>query len=340
MNLERLKTLCNLNGASGMEDAVRDYIISQISGKCEYKIDSLGNIIAFKKGKHFTPHRLMISAHMDEVGMIVTSVKPDGTLTFDTVGGIDASVIAGRQVFIGKNNLNGVIGSKAVHNLSKEEREKPVSIEKLYADFGAKDKDDALKYVSVGDYIHFSSQYTEFGDGFVKAKAIDDRFGCLAMLNIIDTEIPYDTYFTFVVQEEIGLRGAKAAAYTVNPDFAIVLEATTAGDIADVSGGDKVCSLGEGAVVSFMDRSTVYDRKLYSLAFDAARENNIPCQTKTRIAGGNDSGAIHISRGGVRTLAISVPCRYLHSPSCVIKKSDAVACMRLTEILMEKVQCL
>lgn len=340
MTFQRLKTLCDLNGASGMEDAVRDYIISQIDGKCEYKTDNLGNIIAFKKGVNPAPYKLMISAHMDEVGMIVTSVKPDGTLTFDTVGGIDPSVIAGRQVSIGKDNLNGVIGSKAVHNLSKDERNKSVAVKNLYADFGAKDREEALKYVSVGDYIHFSSPYTEFGDGFIKAKAIDDRFGCLAMLNIIDHDIPYDTYFTFVVQEEIGLRGARAAAYTVNPDFAIVLEATTAGDIAGVSGGDKVCTLGGGAVVSFMDRSTVYDRPLYNLAFDTARENNILCQTKTRIAGGNDSGAIHISRGGVRTLAISVPCRYLHSPSCVIKKSDALDCMRLTEILMEKVQCL
>ena len=138
----------------------------------------------------------------------------------------------------------------------------------------------------------------------------------------------------FTVREEVGTRGAKTAAFNVDPDIAIVLETTTACDISVVSGEKKVCELGKGAVVSYMDRSTIYDRGLYDLAFDTARSNDIPVQTKTLIAGGNDSGAIHVSRGGVRTCAISVPCRYLHSPSCVIKESDYRAVRALAEKML------
>ena len=142
------------------------------------------------------------------------------------------------------------------------------------------------------------------------------------MISLMQEDLPFDTYFVFNVQEEIGLRGSGASAYSVAPDFALVLEATTAADIDGVSGGKKVCCLGSGPVVSFMDRRTIYDRELYRLAFDTAREIGVPCQTKSAVAGGNDAGAIHISGKGVRTLAVSVPCRYLHSPACVIESAD------------------
>ena len=151
------------------------------------------------------------------------------------------------------------------------------------------------------------------------------------------SDLLYDTYFTFVTQEEIGLRGAKAAAFSVDPDVAIVLEATTAADIPNVSGEKRVCELSKGAVVSYMDRSTIYNKQLYNLAFDIAKEEKIPCQTKTMVAGGNDSGTIHLSKGGVKTIAISVPCRYLHSASCVINKKDFIAVSDLAKALLLKV---
>ncbi|MDE6600408.1 MAG: M42 family peptidase, partial [Oscillospiraceae bacterium] len=147
---------------------------------------------------------------------------------------------------------------------------------------------------------------------------------------------PYDCVFTFVVQEEVGLRGSRTAAYSVDPDFAIVLEATTAADIPLASGEKRCCELGKGAVVSHMDRSTIYDKELYRLSREIASENGIGWQTKTMVAGGNDSGAIHISRGGVRTIAISAPCRYLHSPSCVVKLSDLEDCEKLARLMLEK----
>lgn len=335
--LNTLKTLCLLNGISGNEDEVRDYIISQIKDKCEYRIDNLGNILVFKKGKKAPKRKILVSAHMDEVGMIVTYIRDDGLLKVSTVGGIDPRVIFGRQVLVGKANLIGVIGSKAIHNLTKEERGKSVDADKLYIDIGAENKEQAEKCVSLGDSVYFKSDFLEFGDGFIKAKAIDDRAGCAIMIDLINSELEYDTYFSFVVQEEIGLRGAKVAAFTVNPDIAIVLEATTAADIPSASAEKQVCHLGKGAVVSFMDRSTIYNKELYNLAFETAKEKDIPCQTKTMVAGGNDSGAIHLSRGGVKTIAISVPCRYLHSPSCVIKYDDFKSVKNLTKELLQKV---
>lgn len=334
---ELLKKLCLINGVSGDECDVREFIISQVENLCEYRIDNLGNLICFKKGRKAPDKKIMIAAHMDEVGFIVTSIRDDGTLTFGAVGGIDPVVAVGRQVIVGKNNLSGVIGSTAVHNLSAEQRDKAPKMDSLYIDIGASDKADAEKYVRPGDCVYFDSRFVEFGENCIKAKAIDDRVGCAIMIRLMQQELEYDTYFVFNVQEEIGLRGSGVSAFAVQPDIAIVLESTTASDIDGVSGAKRVCSLGNGPVVSYMDRSTLYDRRLFKLAFDTAEENNIPCQTKTVIAGGNDSGAIHISGKGVRTMAVSLPCRYLHSPSCVINFKDMENAYKLVEILSEKV---
>lgn len=336
MNRELLKKLCLINGTSGDEGRVRDFIISEISGYCNCTVDPLGNIIAVKKGAKPAKNKVMVSAHMDEVGMIVTSVKSDGTLTLSEVGGVDPRVAVGRPVRIGDNDIVGVIGAKAVHNLSDDEKKTAPKFSSLYADIGAADKEAAEKLVRPGDRIHFASEYTEFGDGFVMGKAIDDRFGCMVMIDMIKSELPYDCVFTFVVQEEVGLRGSRTAAYTADPDFALVLETTTAADIPLANGEKRCCELGRGAVVSYMDRSTIYDRELYELSREIAAEKNISWQTKIMVAGGNDSGAIHISRGGVRTAAISLPCRYLHSPACTAKLSDGESCERLAAAMLEK----
>jgi endoglucanase len=332
-----LKELCLINGVSGDENAVREYIIGKVKNLCEYRIDNLGNLICFKKGRKTPAKKLMIAAHMDEVGFIVTSVRSDGTLTFDAVGGVNTSVAIGRQVTVGKNLLSGVIGSGAVHNLSKEQREKAPKMSDLYIDIGAADKEETEKYINPGDCVYFDSQFVEFGENCVKSKAIDDRAGCAVMIKLMQEELEYDTYFVFNVQEEIGLRGSTVSAFSVQPDVAIVLEATTASDIDGVSGAKRVCALGNGPVVSYMDRSTMYDKELFRLAFDTAAAEGIACQTKTVIAGGNDSGAIHLSGKGVRTMAVSLPCRYLHSPSCVINYGDFEEMYKLVKALMKKV---
>ena len=330
--IDKLKELCQLNGASGDETEIREYIKSHISAD-KVIIDNLGNLLVFKKGKKTPKNKIMFAAHMDEVGFMITDISKEGFLSFDAVGGINPSVVIGRSLRL-ESGAYGVVGTKAIHQQSKEERKKMPSIEEMYLDIGASNSEEAEKYVSRGSYAYFDTDFFQFGNGFVKGKAIDDRAGCLIMMEMINGTPEYDAWYAFTVQEEIGARGAKAAAFTIAPDIAFVLETTTACDIAGVSGSKKVCELGKGAVVSYMDRGTVYDRGLYSLAFDTAKANNIAVQTKTLVAGGNDSGSIHVSRGGIRTCAISVPCRYLHSPSCVIKESDYFCVKELAEKML------
>lgn len=333
--IEGLEEICALNGSSGDEKRVREYIKSHISAD-EVITDGLGNLLVFKKGKKCPKNKIMFAAHMDEVGFMITNISEEGFLSFGAVGGINPAVILGKAVRLESGAL-GIVGTKAIHQQSKEERKAMPSFEELYLDIGANSKEEAEKLAPRGSYAYFDTDFFGFGDGFVKGKAIDDRAGCLIMMDMINGEPEYDAWYAFTTQEEIGTRGAKAAAFTIAPDIAIVLETTTACDITGVSGGKKVCELGKGAVVSYMDRSTVYDRELYKLAFETAEANGIPVQTKTLVAGGNDSGAIHVSRGGVRTCAVSVPCRYLHSPSCVIRESDYSAVRALAEKLLSAV---
>lgn len=317
-----LKTLCLLNGTSGDEHAVKDYIISQIQDYCDYKIDALGSVIAFKKGRKSSDEIISVNAHMDEVGFIVTGITDDGYLRFSPVGGIDPRVCLDRTVVVGDNRISGVVGDKAFHLLEGDERKKCPSFDKLLIDIGAQSRAEAEKSVALGDFVYFESDYIEFGNGFIKAKALDDRIGCMLMIEMIQNEIEFDTYFCFNVQEEVGLRGASCTAYSVKADKAIVLESTTAADLDGVSGNDRVCVLGDGPVISFMDGRTIYDRDLYKKFMALAADNNIPAQTKTAIAGGNDAGAIQTSANGTKVIAISLPSRYIHSAASVVKASD------------------
>ncbi len=333
---ELIKELCLQDGISGRESAVREHIIAKIDGLCEWRVDNLGNIIVFKKGQQRPKNRVMICAHMDEVGMIVTYITGDGMLRVAPVGGLNPLVVFGRAVSVGEKGLPAVIGAKPKHHLSKKESEKPPTFDDILLDIGAKSKEQAMEYVSQGDAVYFRSDYCEFGDGMIKAKALDDRAGCAMMIEMINKTLSHDTYFVFTVQEEVGLRGATTATYCVDPDIAIILETTTAADIPDVSGNKRVCEVGSGAVVTYMDSSTIYNEQLYKLAFETAKKHNIPCQTKSMVAGGNDSGAIHRSRGGVKTLALSVPCRYLHSPSTVFSYDDFLAVYNLADTVKEE----
>lgn len=329
-----LKNLCALNGTSGDESAVREYIISQIKDYCEYSVDPLGSIIAFKKGKREPEKKLLICAHMDEVGFIITSITEDGYLRFSPVGGIDPRIVLDRKVQIG--NVYGVIGAKAVHLLTDDEKKSAPDFDTMMIDIGASSKKEAEERVKLGDFAYFCSDYTEFGDGFIKSKALDDRIGCMLIIELIKSDLEYDTWFCFNVQEEVGLRGAACSSYTVNCDRALILEATTAADLDGCRGGKRVCVLGDGPVVSFMDGRTVYSRNLYQSAFETVAENGIKCQTKTAIAGGNDAGAVQSSRGGAEVLAVSLPCRYIHSASSVVKASDIDETRKLLSVLIPK----
>ncbi len=330
-----LKELCALNAASGREEAVRNYLIAHLPKDADYFVDPLGSLIVEKKGARRPKNRVMLASHMDEVALIITYITDEGYLKFDPVGGIDSRVLFGKRVTVGPSALPGVIGGKAVHQLTKDEKDSVLEAENMFIDIGAADKKEAERLVSLGDNACFDSEFIEFGDGFIKSKALDDRVGNLIMLEMLQKDLPFDMTFCFTVQEEIGTRGAMAAAARIAPDYAIVIESTTAADLPDTPGHKQVCKLGGGAVVGFMDHGTVYDRALYKKAFQLAEENKIACQPKTMIAGGNDAAAIHKAAGGVRTLAVSVPCRYIHSPACVAKKSDIDCVAALVELLAE-----
>lgn len=321
---EFAKELSLLDGISSREEKVRNYIVEKIkdSDGVSYVVDNLGNLIVEKKGAKTPENKIMIDAHLDEVGLIVCYITSDGFLKVHSVGGINEKVLLGRSVKV--NGLTGVIGIKPVHLTDKDKSKDIPKMGDLYVDIGASSREEAEKYVSLGDSIEFASEWREFGENgeFIKAKALDDRLGCAIMLDMILSAQEYDLVFTFSVQEEVGCRGAITAANRVKPDFAIALECTTASDISGISDEKKVCSLDGGAVVSFMDGGTVYLKDLYRKAMDIAKENGIKVQTKTMIAGGNNASQIHKASCGVKCLAVSVPCRYLHSPSCVVKKTD------------------
>lgn len=329
--LDLLKQLCLLDGISGDEHTVRDFIINEIKDFCDYKIDNLGNIICFKKGEITPKRKIMLDAHTDEVGLIISNITESGYLKFKTVGSIDTAALLLRRVLI-NGKVNGVIGGKPFHLLDADSRKKLPQKDDLYIDIGAKDRSEAEKHVSIGDSAVIVSDFEILGDS-VKSKALDDRIGCLVLIKLLKEYSKYDFYVTFTVQEEVGLRGAKTATFAVKPDFAIALDSTTAADIADVPCDNRVCVQGNGVVVSFMDNGAIYDKALYN----AALNSGITCQPKTTVSGANDSGAIHLSGEGVRTVALSAPCRYIHSANSIVNIKDIESMFSLAKYMLENI---
>lgn len=329
--IDNFKKLCTIPAVSGNEKAIRDYIISEIKNYCEWSVDRNGNLICLKKGKRSAARKIMVDAHIDEVGIIVTGYTDLGYLRFATVGGISPAVMSARRVIF-ENGTIGVIGSKPVHLASADEKKKYPDEDNLYIDIGADSEEEAKTLVSLGSVAVFEGKVAEQGDNII-ARAIDDRAGVAVLIELLKSPAEYDFCATFTVQEEVGCRGAKTAAYSLDPDGAIVLEATTAADLEGVFSDKQVCRLGDGPAVSFMDRSTLYDKRLY----EAALKSGIKCQPKAAVAGGNNSGAVHLTRGGVPTLAISVPCRYIHSPSCLANIGDIKGMKELAEYMICKI---
>lgn len=334
--LDTLKTLCILSGASGCEDEVRDYILERVMPHVDsVTTDTMGNLIVTKKGKVTPARKLMLAAHMDEVGIIITQIGENGFLHFDFVGSVDRRVVIGKRVYIGRGGVRGVIGIKPIHLLEKDEEKSVPKLDDMYIDIGTKSKEEAEALVSLGDEGVFEDSVLEFGNGFLKAKAIDDRVGCAAMIKLIEGDLPCDCTFAFTVQEEVGTRGAQIAAARVQPDVAIILEGTTAADLPGVDGGKRICRLGGGLVLPFMDKGTLYTPRLWKLATEIADQNNIQWQTKTRIAGGTDARVIQRGGAGCEVVAISAPIRNIHSPASVAKVSDFADMPKLALALLE-----
>lgn len=325
---ELLKRLCEADGTSGDEGAVREIILSELAGFCDTRVDAAGNILVEKRGAKRSAVRLMLDAHTDEVGLIITAVTPEGFLKFRALGGIDTAALLGRRVRIGGSRY-GVIGMKPVHLTHGDEGKKLPEKDSLFIDIGARDGEQAQKAVTPGDRAVIEGEWCRTGDKIL-SKALDDRIGCAVLIRLLQQESEYDFTAAFSSAEEIGTRGARVAAYTLDPQAALVLEGTTAADIAGVGAEKRVCVLGGGPAVSFMDGGTVYDRAY----FDAALSCGVPCQVKEAVSGGNDAAAIHLSRSGVRTLAISAPCRYIHTAASVADLRDIEGCLALARHML------
>ena len=323
MLTETLKELCALSGVSSHEDEVRAYVRSVAAPYADtIRVDSMGNLIVEKKGRIPGVKKLMLAAHMDEVGLMIHTITEEGYLKFSPVGGIDRRVLIGKAVLVGERKLPGIIGLKAYHLTSAEEEKSVPKLKDFYIDIGAKDREEAASLVSPGDVAVFDTDILEFGNGFLKAKAIDDRVGCAVMVELLKEPLPMDCTFAFTVQEEVGTRGAFGATFSVTPDIALVLEGTTAADLPDMPDRKKVCAPGKGPVVPYMDGGTVYDRGLFELLRSLAEQSRIPWQTKELLSGGNDASAIQRTKEGVRVAGISAAVRYLHTPSSVASLAD------------------
>ena len=334
---ETLKELCAVRGISGREDAVRELILKKIEGfHAGARTDNLGNLIVEKKGADTSSRKLLLSAHMDEVGFIITHIEKDGMLRFAPVGGISPSVAAGRRVRVGEKALPGVIGVQPVHLLEKGDDEKYPKLSEMLIDIGAKDGEEARQMVRPGDMVTFDSEPVDFGENRLRARAIDDRAGCALLVELIRSELPYDCTFCFSVQEETGCTGAKAAGVSILPDLAIVVEGTTAGDVPEAPEHKVVCRLGAGPVLSFMDKGAIYDRVLYDRAAELAAERGLQWQTKEGVCGANESRSLQTSGTGVRVLAVSLPVRYLHSAQSVADLGDLDATLALLRALIEE----
>lgn len=331
--LTLLEKYCGIASPSGSEEKMREAIINDIKDFAdEYKTDALGNLIVFKKGKQTPNKKVMLDAHIDEIGFMITDIDENGYLRFDNLGGIDGKVLFGKRVKI--NDICGVIGGAAVHLLSADSRKKVQKNDNLRIDIGAENKSDAEQKVKIGDTAVFDTEFCDMGEK-IAARGLDDKVGCAVLVKLIQSDLKYDMYFSFSVQEEIGCRGAAVTSYSVAPDCAVTVEATTAADLYGVPDDKKVCVLQQGAALSLMDNGTLYDKNLVQNVLETAHKNGVAAQLKTAVAGGTNASVIHKSRNGVKTVNIALPCRYIHSAYCVAAKSDVDSLYNLVKLTAE-----
>jgi endoglucanase len=327
--MDYLRPLSEAVGISGREEAVRTLVLDAIQGHVDsIRIDALGSVQAIKRGTDGANRpKVMIAAHMDEVGFMVTGVDNDGLVRFTVVGAIDDRILPGLRVRVGDDAIPGVILWTPIH---RNNDQKVVKAKNLRIDIGASGKDAANGKVKKGDRIAFDTQYIEIGERMLRGKSFDDRVGCSVLIDVLRGG-PYavDVLAAFTVQEEIGLRGAQVAAQTLQPDAAFVLEGTTANDLPDPHADqdrpldvNPTCRVGRGPVLSIMDRSMIVDPRLLRFLRAAAEDHYIPYQLKTMPGGATDGGIIHRSAGGAPTAVISMPVRYIHTPAALINRED------------------
>ena len=323
--MELLRKLTETDAPSGRENIICEFIKNEaVSLGYDVTIDSLGSVIAHRKG---SGKKLMIAAHTDEIGVIVNFIDDNGFIRFAAVGGLDTKELMKRRVRFS----NGTVGIISAEEKAFEEK---AELGKMYIDIGAKDRETALEKVSIGDMAVFCGDFYQNGDTVI-SKALDDRAGCYIMLKAM-AQIPEcknDIYFVFTAQEEVGLRGSKTSAFSVMPDIAIAIDVTDVGDTPDAAKSDV--RIGGGAAIKVMDRSVLCDRGVVSTLRELAQVNKIPYTSEIMTEGGTDAGAIALTGAGVKVGGISVPVRYIHSPSELASINDINDCIRLLKAACE-----
>lgn len=326
--LHLLEQLTALNGTSGYEDEVCDFITRLLdeNGISYYK-DRLGNLIA-TVGEN--PEQIALYAHMDEVGFGVRGITADGMIKFAPIGGVTDKILFSSPVVIGEKKVSGVIGNIPKH-LQEKKSENELKIPDLFIDIGATSYEDASQSVHIGDPIYWQSEFVQFGDGLIKAKALDDRAGVAVILALL-LKKQYSFTAVFTTREEIGIIGAKTVTPLVTPKKALVLEVTTCADMPGVE--EATTKLAGGVALSVLDGGSVANTQFNDQIWSLAQKHKISIQKKLTTKGGNDAGAVSYISGGIPTTALSLPGRYIHSPVSVISKADLDAMYRLTEILL------
>ena len=326
MNDKLVKDICQILSPTGSEDAVRAFIENEIKDYVdEYFTDPIGNLIAHKKGDG---PKMMLAGHMDQIGLLVSHVDDNGFIKFATMGGFSEYILFNQRVIFA-NGTVGVVRSERVENMKSD-----YSMEKLYIDIGAKDKADAEKKVKVGDVCGYLND-TYIDENIIISPSLDDRIGCYVMIEALkQIKNPvYDLYFVFTVQEEIGLRGAHASGYTVNPDYAIAYDVTSACDTPNAL--KLPMKMGDGAAIKIKDSSLICAPEVVNFMEKVAKEHNIKHQFEILTRGGTDSGAIQLARGGVKAGVVSIVTRYIHSDNEMCSVADVDACVALTVKMLE-----
>ena len=338
INFELLKTISEIPGAPGREEKVRAFVEKELASYAdEMTTDNMGNLTVFIKGK--TPKKVMVAAHMDEIGFIVTHIDDNGFLKFHTLGGFDPKTLTAQRVIVhGKKDLVGVMGSKPIHIMSPDERGKNVKTTDFFIDLGLP-KEEVEKYIEVGNSITRERQLIEMGD-CVNGKSLDNRASVYALVEAVKTvkNPAYDFYAVFTTQEEVGLRGAQAAAIAIKPDFGIALDTTIAFDVPGAGAHEHVTDLGKGAAIKIMDAGTICDYRMVEFLKTMAAEFDIPWQPEILTAGGTDTAAMQrMSAGGAIAGAISIPTRHIHQVIETVHKEDLKHCISLLVKAIENI---
>ncbi|MBN2520971.1 MAG: M42 family metallopeptidase [Bacteroidales bacterium] len=334
LNFSLLKQISETPGAPGFEDEIRKLIIKEIKGTIDkYSIDNMGNIVAFRKGEK--NKKIMIAAHMDEIGFIVSYIDDNGFIRFHPLGGFDPKTLTSQRVIVhGKKNLIGVMGSKPVHIMKEEEKKKPMEISDYFIDLGMKKK-KVDKFVEIGNPITRERECIEMGD-CINGKSLDNRISVFILIeclkNIKDKELPFDLYAVFTVQEEVGIRGAQVATLEIQPDFGFAIDTTIAFDVPGSQPHESVTKLGEGVAIKIMDSSAIADSRMVKYLKSLADKNKIKWQPEVLAKGGTDTANIQrMTKSGCITGALSIPTRHIHQVIESVHKEDIKAAILLLE---------